>query len=132
MSERFSSFPLARFFGMKAFSFSSYHLIVYGRARLAMEGKSVVPMSIPVSVYGYLGLLRLAWVRPVATTGTIFFFEWLFFPYFAEIVTERPTSPTQPRFVFRLVAKKNSKRKFFSDRFLFKACLVIASIFDFR
>ena len=31
-------------------------VIVYGRARLAMEGKSVMPMSFPVSIYGYLGL----------------------------------------------------------------------------
>ena len=31
-------------------------VIVYGRARLAMEGKSVVPMSVPVSIYGYPGL----------------------------------------------------------------------------
>ena len=30
--------------------------IVYGRAMLAMEGKSVVPMSVPVSIYGYPGL----------------------------------------------------------------------------
>jgi hypothetical protein len=28
-------------------------VIVYGRARLAMEGKSVVPMSVPVSIYGH-------------------------------------------------------------------------------
>jgi len=46
------------FFGIKHSFFISLSFFVYGRVRLAMEGKSVVPMSVPVSIYGYLGLLR--------------------------------------------------------------------------
>ena len=33
-----------------------------------MEGKSVVPMSVPVSVYGYLGLLRSSLGKDMADT----------------------------------------------------------------
>ena len=36
----------------------SLSLFVYGRARVTMEGKTDVPMSIPVTVYWYLGILR--------------------------------------------------------------------------
>ncbi len=53
----FRVFLLRSFFGMEASFFSRISFVIYGRARLAMEGKSVVPMSIPVSVYRYLGLL---------------------------------------------------------------------------
>jgi hypothetical protein len=41
------------FFGITESFFYPILVIVYGRARLAMEGKSVVPMPVPVSIYGY-------------------------------------------------------------------------------
>lgn len=54
---RFSRFSSRdSFFGFNVSFFYPVIVIVYGRARLAMEGKSVVPMSVPVSIYGHPGL----------------------------------------------------------------------------
>jgi hypothetical protein len=54
---RFSRFSSRdSFFGFTVSFFYPILAIVYGRAMLAMEGKSVVPMSVPVSIYGYPGL----------------------------------------------------------------------------
>jgi hypothetical protein len=51
-------FPLrSSIFGINRFFFHPTFNIVYGRAKLAMKGKSVVPMSAPVSIYGYLWLI---------------------------------------------------------------------------
>ena len=56
--ERFSSFLLAKMFLECKYSFFTMpSLFVYARASLATEGKSVMPMSNPVSVYRHLGLL---------------------------------------------------------------------------
>ena len=46
---------LKSFLGKTIF-LSDYHCCLYGSERLAMEGKSVVPMSILVSIYGHLTL----------------------------------------------------------------------------
>ena len=72
VSERLLSLPLVSFFGMKAFSFPSHSLFVYGRVRLTMEGKSVVPMSVPVSIYGYLGLLQSSLGKDMADADVAF------------------------------------------------------------
>ena len=37
-----------------------------------MEGKTVVPMSVPVSIYGYLGLLRSSLGKDVADADVAF------------------------------------------------------------
>jgi hypothetical protein len=60
VSERFLSFPLLRFFGIQTFPYSLPSLFVYGRARLTMEGKSVMPMFVPESIFGHLSLLQFS------------------------------------------------------------------------